>query len=232
MADAVIATHSLTKTFGATPVLRGVEFQLDTGAAAVIVGGNGSGKSTLLRIIAGLSQPTEGSATVFGFDSRRLAIEDRRRIGMLTHQSWMYPNLTARENLEFYAELYGIEDRRNLASKWIDEVGLTAAANERVRGFSRGMEQRLSIARTMMSKPELLLLDEPFAALDPDGVATVSTLIRAAVANGCATLITAHVPLDLGVGVDANRYEIVRGRLMAYRADDHRTEARSSAGAS
>jgi heme exporter protein A len=232
MASAVIETRSLTKTFGATPVLRGVEFQLEGGAAAVIVGGNGSGKSTLLRIVAGLSQPTEGAAMVFGHDSRRLTIDDRRRIGMLTHQSWMYPNLTARENLEFYAALYGFDDRARLATKWIDEVGLTAAANERVRGFSRGMEQRLSIARTMMSKPDLLLLDEPFAALDPGAVAIVSGLIRSAVANGCAALITAHVPLDLGAGVDATRYEIIRGRLLPYRSDDRRAEARSSAGAS
>jgi len=228
MAAAVIETKSLTKTFGATPVLRGAEFQLDTGTAAVIVGGNGSGKSTLLRIIAGLSQPTEGSATVFGHDSRRLTIEDRRRIGMLTHQSWMYPNLSARENLEFYAELYGIDDGSRVATQWIDEVGLTAAANERVRGFSRGMEQRLSIARTMMSKPDLLLLDEPFAALDPDAVAIVSALIRSAVANGCAALITAHLPLELGL--HATRYEITRGRLIRC-ADDRGAQTRSIVGA-
>ncbi len=187
MAGAVVETRGLVKTFGVTPVLRDVTFQIHHGCGVLLVGGNGSGKSTLLRILAGLSQPTSGDAMVFGENSRGLGLA-RRRIGMLTHQSWLYPNLTARENLEFYAELYGVADRTALAVKWIDAVGLGAAANERVCDFSRGMEQRLSIARAMMMTPDLLLLDEPFTALDPDGVALVGDLIRAALARGCAAL--------------------------------------------
>ncbi len=167
MARPAVETRALTKTFGVTPVLREVALQIDEGACAMLIGGNGSGKSTLLRILAGLSQPTSGDAIVFGENSRSLGLA-RRRIGMLTHQSWLYPNLTARENLEFYAELYGVAHRDVLATKWIEAVGLAASSNERVREFSRGMEQRLSIARTMMTEPDLLLLDEPFAALDPD----------------------------------------------------------------
>lgn len=220
MSAPVVETHALTKTFGATPVLREVELKLFPGAAAMIIGGNGAGKSTLLRILSGLSKPTAGQALVFGEDSRNLSARHRRRIGMLTHQSWLYPNLTARENLEFYAKLYQLADPPGLSAKWIEAVGLAASAEERVRGFSRGMEQRLSVARAMIASPQLLLLDEPFAALDPEGVARVGGLIRAQLARGCSVLITAHAVLDLGV--EAGRYEIVRGKINPRREEDHR----------
>jgi heme exporter protein A len=216
MAPPAVETRALTKTFGVTPVLRNVAILVEAGACAMLIGGNGSGKSTLLRILAGLSQPTSGDALVFGENSRSLDAA-RRRIGMLTHQSWLYPNLTARENLEFYGELYGLAHREELATKWIDAVGLAASLNDRVREFSRGMEQRLSIARAMMTGPDLLLLDEPFAALDPSGVTIVGDLIRTAIARGCAALITAHAPLELGV--DSVRYEISNGRVMPLREE-------------
>lgn len=148
---------------------------------------------------------------VFGESSRNLGVT-RRRIGMLTHQSWLYPNLTARENLQFYAELYRLPNRDVLATKWIEAVGLSASIDERVREFSRGMEQRLSIARTMMTEPELLLLDEPFAALDPDGVATVAGLIRAAISRVGAALLTAHSSFDIGIETD--QYRITNGRVL------------------
>jgi len=225
MAKPAVETRALTKTFGVTPVLRNVAMLIDAGACAMVIGGNGSGKSTLLRILAGLSQPTSGDAIVFGENSRSLAAA-RRRIGMLTHQSWLYPNLTARENLEFYGELYGLTHREELATKWIDAVGLAASSNDRVREFSRGMEQRLSIARAMMMGPDLLLLDEPFAALDPAGVAIVGDLIRAAIARGCTALITAHSPLELGV--DIARYEISNGRVIPMR-DELRPRSRMGA---
>jgi heme exporter protein A len=224
----VIEARALTKTFGPIPVLREVEFQLAAGRCAILISGNGSGKSTLMRILAGLSQPTAGETRVFGEDSRRLGIANRKRIGMLTHQSWLYPNLTARENLHFYAELYALPDGPALATRWIERVGLGASADERVRGFSRGMEQRLSIARTMMPNPELLLLDEPFAALDGDAVAIVAELIRSAIARGATVLITAHAPIDIEIEIDS--YEIVRGKVIRSR-EDNRPSLRTSAGA-
>jgi heme exporter protein A len=227
MARPVVETRAVTKTFGVTPVLRNVDFQINEGRCALLIGGNGSGKSTLLRILAGLSQPTAGEAIVFGANTRNLGAA-RSRIGMLTHQSWLYPNLTARENLEFFAELYGVPNRDELAAQWLKSVGLNAAADERVREFSRGMEQRLSIARAMMTAPDLLLLDEPFAALDPDGVAIVGELIRAAVARGCAALLTAHSQLDLGIEMD--RYQLINGRVIALR-DETRAPHRTRIGA-
>jgi heme exporter protein A len=228
MARPVVETRALIKTFGVTPVLRDVDLQIQEGRCTLLIGGNGSGKSTLLRILAGLSQPTSGDAIVLGENSRSLGVACRRRIGMLTHQSWLYPNLTARENLEFYAELFGLPNRDELAAKWIEAVRLGASANDRVREFSRGMEQRLSIARTMMAAPDLLLLDEPFAALDPDAVAIVGDLIRSAVARGCAALLTAHAQLALGIELD--RYQITNGRVLPLR-DETRAPQRSRRGA-
>ena len=229
MAAPVVESRGLIKTFGATPVLREVQLQLFAGRAAMVIGGNGAGKSTLLRILAGLSQPTAGEVLIFGADSRSLAARERMRIGMLTHQSWLYPNLTARENLEFYAQLYGLADALRVATAWIDSVGLAASANELVRGFSRGMEQRLSLARAMMNSPQLLLLDEPFAALDLDGVGRAAGLIRAQIERGCAVLVTAHAPLDLGI--EAERYEIVRGRVTPWQGESRRERLRTLLGA-
>ncbi len=229
MPQAVVEARGLGKTFGATPVLRAVDFTLTPGAAAIIVGGNGAGKSTLLRVIGGLSRPTAGQVRIFGVDGPRLGAQARRRIGMLTHQSWLYPNLTARENLEFYAALSGLANPARTAALWLERVGLGAFGGERVRGFSRGMEQRLSLARALAPGPDLLLLDEPFSALDPAGVALVSELLRSEVARGCAVLMTAHGPQQIGE-VELVPYEISRGRLAPYDAEGRRGWLRSRLG--
>jgi len=216
MAAPIVETHALAKSFGVTPVLRDVEFRLAPGSAAVVIGANGSGKSTLLGIFAGLVAPTEGRVLVFGEEPRRFTPRYRRRIGMMSHQSFLYPNLTARENLEYYARLYGVADWRQAARTWLERVGLERHAEERVRGFSRGMEQRLAAARAMIHGPSLLLLDEPFASLDADGSARVKTLIGSAVAEGCALVATAHAPVELS-GVEMELHEISAGRLVPYR---------------
>jgi ABC-type multidrug transport system ATPase subunit len=192
------------------------------GAGVFIVGGNGAGKSTLVRIIAGLEAPSAGRALVFGQDTRRLAARYRRLIGLIAHRSFLYPNLNARENLEFYAELYSIRDPRASADQWLGRVGLADAAQTRVRAFSRGMEQRLAAARAMIAEPALLLLDEPFASLDHDGAEIVAGLIRGAVERGASVIATAHAVPEID-GVDFAVLEISRGRL-AERA--HKEEVR------
>jgi heme exporter protein A len=213
MDAALIEARGLNKTFGAVPILRGVNLAVPVATAAMIVGRNGAGKSTLVRLLAGLSTPTAGEALVFGMPSRMLEPDARRRLAIVTHQSFLYPNLTARENLEFYARLYRVADARSQISRWIERVGLNSAADTRVRTFSRGMDQRLTLARAMLSRPEVLLMDEPFAALDADGVAIVTAILREAIARGCAVLITAHQPLAFD-GLRFDLYEIVRGRML------------------
>jgi heme exporter protein A len=211
MSAPVVETHSLAKSYGLAVVLRDVQLRLLAGAGAFIVGGNGAGKSTLLRIIAGLEAPSDGHALVFGQDTRHLAARYRRQIGLMTHQSFLYPNLTARENLEFYAEMYSIPDPRAAADQWLHRVKLSDAAEIRVRAFSRGMEQRLSAARAMIAEPTLLLLDEPFASLDHEGAEIVVSLIRTAVERGATVLATAHGAPEIGVELEV--YELSRGLL-------------------
>ncbi len=219
MAAPVIETHALGKTFGLAPVLRETEFKLVPGHGAIVIGANGSGKSTLLAIFAGLISPSEGHALVFGEDTRRFGPRYRRRIGMMSHQSFLYPNLSARENLEFYARLYSLSDAHRAADSWLERIGLADFAGERVRTFSRGMEQRLAAARAMIHSPSLLLLDEPFAALDTDGVARIKSLVKSALAEGGSLVSTAHLPFEVE-GIDFELYEIVRGQVVPYKEKD------------
>jgi heme ABC exporter ATP-binding subunit CcmA len=212
MAAALIEARGLDKTFGAVPILRGVDLAVAAGTAAMIVGRNGAGKSTLVRILVGLATATAGEARLFGTPSRTLDAAARRRLSILTHDSFLYPNLTARENLEFYARLYGVADGRADSARWIERVGLSSAADLRVRTFSRGMEQRLTFARALLTRPDALLMDEPFAALDPEGAEMVAAILREAIARGCAVLLTAHQPLAIN-GLPCDLYEIARGRM-------------------
>lgn len=219
MTDAApIAARGLFKSFGAAPVLRGVDLTVAAGSAALIIGRNGAGKSTLLRILAGLWSPDDGTALLFGAPSAALAPAARRRVGLVTHQSFLYPNLTARENLEFFCALYGVAGAPERIARWLERVGLAAAADDRVRGFSRGMEQRLTLARALIHRPAALLMDEPLAALDAEGVAMAAALIGEALAGGCAIVLTAHQPLAIAK-LEFALYEIVRGRLVARPAD-------------
>jgi heme exporter protein A len=213
MEPALIEARGLDKTFGTIPILRGVNFAVAPGVAAMVIGRNGAGKSTLIRLLAGLSAPTNGEAMLFGAPSRTLDSASRRRLSIVTHQSFLYPNLTARENLQFYCDLYDVADSGTAIPKWIDRVGLVSAADTRVRTFSRGMEQRLTLARAMLTRPDVMLMDEPFSALDADGLALVAALLREAIARRCAIVLTAHQPIATD-GLKFDLYEIVRGRLL------------------
>jgi heme exporter protein A len=221
MTAALIEARSLGKSFGPTPVLRDVNLSVGAGRGAAVIGANGAGKSTLIRLLAGLSAPTLGAALLFGEPARSLRPASRRRVGLLSHQSFVYPNLTARENLEFYATLYGVEYARAVATEWLERVALGAAAEARVRGFSRGMEQRLALARAMLARPDVLLLDEPFAALDADGAALAAALVGETMARGCAVLASAHSAgafEEMGFAVlILNRGRLVRAEPLAAR---------------
>jgi heme exporter protein A len=209
-----IETRALDKTFGFAPVLRGVSLQVAAGSGLLVAGRNGAGKSTLIAILAGLQRPSAGAARLFGSDSRTLDSTLRRRVGLLTHQSFLYANLTARENLEFFGALYEISDARATAGAWLDRVGLAAAVDERVRDFSHGMERRLSLARAMMPAPDALLMDEPFAALDAEGTALAVTITAEAMVRGCAIVMTAHQAVA-PPGLTLDRAEFVHGRLLS-----------------
>jgi heme exporter protein A len=213
-----LQARQVAKSFGVSPLLRGVNLEVCRGECAIIVGRNGSGKSTLIRILAGLLSVTAGEVLLFGQLARTLQPRDRRRIGLITHQSFLYPRLTARENLEFYAQLYGLDDRAKVVLNLLSQVGLQAVADERVSTFSRGMDQRLTLARAIIAKPDVLLMDEPFTALDAEGIELAIRLIGEASDRGCATVITAHEDAQFR-GVNSTIYALVSGRLCPPSAD-------------
>jgi heme exporter protein A len=161
---AAIAAAGLEKRFGRAVALRGIDFQIADGTSLALLGPNGAGKSTLLRLIAGLARPTAGSLRIGGDDSHRRAT--RGRIGYIGHATLLYPALTARENLIFAGRCHGLPDPGGRADALLAHEGLTAVADREAGGFSRGMAQRLAIARGLVHDPAVVLLDEPFTGLD------------------------------------------------------------------
>jgi heme exporter protein A len=163
------------RAYGERVALRDVSFALPAGATVAVFGANGAGKTTLLRILAGLLRPHAGRVSVLGAELPREAHRARGRIGLLGHEPMLYRDLTVRENLRFHARLHGVEDGR--AEELVAQVGLAARADDPIRTLSRGMIQRAAICRTVLHAPELLLLDEPLANLDPGGADAVAPLI-------------------------------------------------------
>jgi heme exporter protein A len=188
--DLAIDAVGVARRFGTRWVLRGVTLQVRRGETVGLLGANGSGKSTLLRIFGTLLRPSAGTATVFGHDVARDADDVRARIGFLAHSPGLYDDLTARENLGFSASMLGAGAMD--VDGVLERVDLTYAANERVRGFSAGMERRLAVARMLLSRPSLLLLDEPYSNLDAAGIAMMSGIISENVAGGGAALVVLH----------------------------------------
>jgi len=207
-----VRADGLVRTFGGVPVLAGVDLTVEPGEVVALLGPNGAGKSTLLRILALLLRPTSGRLAMFGVDAATAAPELRRRIGYVGHESLCYADLTAAENLDFYAQLFGIEDASARVAELIAWAGLEHAARRPVRVFSRGMTQRLALARAMLHTPDLLLLDEPFSGLDPDAVAALEQRLLDLRLAGHSILLSTH-DLDR-VATIATRVAILhRGRV-------------------
>jgi len=162
VSDPPIHAEGLVRAFAGTPVLAGVDLVVRGGEAVVLLGPNGAGKTTLLRILALLLRPGAGRLALFGTDAGAAPPALRRRIGYVGHESLCYPDLTAAENLAFYARLFDVPDAAARIAELIGWAGLEAAARRPVRAYSRGMAQRLALARALLHGPDLLLLDEPF----------------------------------------------------------------------
>ncbi|HZK78230.1 MAG TPA: heme ABC exporter ATP-binding protein CcmA [Gemmatimonadaceae bacterium] len=188
--DRAIEAQGLGKRFGIRWVLRGVTLDVARGETAGLLGPNGSGKSTILRILGTLLRPNAGTATVNGLDIVRDASSVRGQIGYLAHTPGLYEDLTARENLQFAANMLGLP--HELADSSLERVGLASVANNRVRGFSAGMQRRLALARLIMRSPRVLLLDEPYSNLDEEGVELMNSVIRDIIRSGGAALLALH----------------------------------------
>jgi heme exporter protein A len=185
-----VTVERVWKFYGDYPALREIEFRVEPGCVLALLGRNGAGKTTLLRILAGLSRATRGKVTLFGRDSRDPS--NRARIGVLGHGIAVYDELSAFENLQLFARLYGLEAPARSAREWLDRTGLDRTGDARVREFSRGMRQRLAIARAFLHNPALLLLDEPFTALDDRAIAVLQDVIRRAKAERRTLILSTH----------------------------------------
>lgn len=176
-AAAAVAARGVEKWYGPLPAVRGIDFTLARGEFVTVFGPNGAGKTTLLRMLCGAVKPTRGAVAVAGED---VAGSDaaRRRIGLLSHQTFLYPGLSAAENLDFYARLYGLARRKERVEQALVSVGLQERRGDRVRTFSRGMQQRLALARTLLHSPSVVLLDEPYTGLDPHAAAMLRAVLE------------------------------------------------------
>lgn len=172
--------------------LRGVNLTIQAGECVALVGHNGSGKTTLLKIAAQLTQPSRGKIAFFSGEAPVALEEVKTRVGMVGHHTLVYDELTAEENLVFFAKLFGLSDPGEKARRALDPVGLAGRASDPVRTFSRGMRQRLSIARALLASPGLLLLDEAGTGLDPEGQQWLAATVRRLRDSGCTIVMSTH----------------------------------------
>ncbi len=186
----MIAARGVWKFFGDFAALREIDLEIAPGSTLALLGRNGAGKTTLLRMLAALSRPSRGTITLGGASLREP--EQRRRIGVIGHGISIYDDLTAAENLEFFASLYGVGSPGGRIDQWLETTGLARVRNSLTRQFSRGMRQRLAIARAFFHDPDILLLDEPFTALDDRAADLLAGLIAQAHNQGRTIVISTH----------------------------------------
>jgi heme ABC exporter ATP-binding subunit CcmA len=186
----VIAVENVWKFYGDYAALRDITLSVENGCCLALLGRNGAGKTTMLRILAGLSVPAKGQVKIFDGDIR--GSETRRRIGVLGHGIGVYEELSAIENLMLFARLYDLPDPKRKAEEWLVKTGLDRVATGLVREFSRGMRQRLAVARAFLHDPDVLLLDEPFTALDDRAIAVLQGLLREALSKGKTVVMSTH----------------------------------------
>ncbi len=207
-----VRLEGMTRLFGGHPGLVRVDLTAAAGKALLVSGPNGSGKTTLLRLLATAISPTYGGGRVLGFDLVRQREEVRARTELLGHRTRLYEDLTPAEYLRFVAALWGCADERIGAA--LGRAGLSAAASERIRGFSQGMRQRLALARALLRRPDLLLLDEPYAALDEEAKDLVDETVREARTEGRTVIVATHDSGRAAALVD-RAVRLERGRLVA-----------------
>ncbi len=188
----MIETKGLVKTIGDKMILRGINLSIKKGETVAILGPNGAGKSTVLKILGGLMKATSGEVKVDGLDLKKDSYDVKRKIGFLAHNSFLYDHLTPLENLKFFGKLYGVENVEERAKQLIDEVGLSFFTHDAVRSFSRGMVQRIAIARAIIHEPEILLFDEPHTGLDQQAIKLLNNVIIRMRQEGSTILMVTH----------------------------------------
>jgi len=208
----VIQVEDIRKTYGHHAALKKVTFRAEAGESIVIFGPNGAGKTTLIKIIATIIRPTAGKVLVNGLDPETDAEAIRRRIGVITHQTFLYGNLTAYENLVFYARLYDVADAETRIREMAEVVGLSTRLEDRVATFSRGMQQRLSIARALLHRPTILLLDEPETGLDQQAITILREAMKLEAGVRRTILMTTH-NMERGLEMSDRLLILTRGTI-------------------
>jgi heme exporter protein A len=210
----MIEVRKLIKRFGLKTVLRGLDFRVEAGEFVALLGPNGAGKTTFLRILASLSRPTLGEVRVAGYRLPAQAAGVRRRLGVVSHLPLLYGDLTAEENLRFYARMYDLANPALRIAEVLEMVGLAARRRDLVRTFSRGMQQRLAIGRAVLHDPDVMLFDEPHTGLDQDACLMLDNVLREVAARGRTVVMTSH---DLARAADlASRFDVLsRGQITA-----------------
>ena len=209
----MIEVKKLVKRFGLKTVLRGVDFQVQPGEFVALLGPNGAGKTTFLRILASLSRPSMGSVDIAGYRLPKDAAAVRARLGVVSHLPLLYPDLTAEENLTFYARMYGIQNADARITEVLEMVGLEQRRKDLVRTFSRGMQQRLAIGRAVLHDPDVMLFDEPYTGLDQDASSMLDSVLQTVAGQGRTVVMTSH---DLARAEDlATRFDILSRGVIA-----------------
>lgn len=188
----MIEIKQLTKQADNKLILRGMNLSIEKGETVAILGPNGAGKSTLLKVLATLIKPTTGQVTIKGLDLKKNQMKIKQLFGYLPHSSLLYDHYSPLENLVFFGNLYGVANVEQRAAELVKEVGLSFFLNEPVKNFSRGMIQRIAIARAIVHEPEILLLDEPHTGLDQGAIAILNNVILSMKQKGTTTLMVTH----------------------------------------
>ena len=191
-AEPAVEARGLIVRFGAIEALRGIDFELAAGEAVALFGPNGAGKTTLIRVLTLALRPGEGTIRIAGLDPAGSDRAIRARIGVISHHSYLYDDLTARQNLEFFARLYGIEQAERRAGELLETFELTSRGSDAVGTLSRGLQQRVSLARALVHDPQIVFLDEPFTGLDPQAARTLSRLLERLRDEGRSVLLVTH----------------------------------------
>ncbi|MBI4317054.1 MAG: heme ABC exporter ATP-binding protein CcmA [Chloroflexi bacterium] len=212
-AEWAISIEKLTKQFGSTKVLRGLDLQVAQGEKLTVAGPNGAGKTTLLRILSTVSRPTAGHVSIAGFDIAQDGAEVRRRIGVISHQTYLYHDLTVAENLVFYGRMYDVPDVRKRVEDIVAQVGLAHRLHDPVGTLSRGMQQRVSIARAAIHDPPIMLLDEPDTGLDQHAAGMLRAILQGVGAEGRTVILTTH-NLELGLQMCDRVAILAQGRIV------------------
>jgi heme exporter protein A len=209
-----IKAEGLTKSFGPVEALRGIDLSVEKGEFYTLFGPNGAGKTTFIKILSTLAKPSSGKLTIAGHDAVRNPDGVRGVTGVVSHDPFLYENLSAFENIKFFGTMYGVHDADGRAAEVIDRVGLGKRMHDLVRNFSRGMKQRLAVARAIVHDPGILLLDEPYTGLDQHGARVFGEMLSMLKSDRRTILMTTH---NLEEGLDrSDRVGILAGGRMVY----------------